>query len=325
MKVRWGVLGVARINRRLIPGIQQADNAELIAIASRDETKAKQAATQWRAEIAYGSYEALLSDESIQAVYIPLPNSLHVEWAIKAAEAGKHVLCEKPLALTPDDVMKVEQAAQKNKVQIMEAFMYRFHPQQARVRKLLAAKTIGEPKVIRATFAFPITSPGYNIRLDEVMGGGAVWDVGCYGVNVSRWMFGQEPVSVYAEATLQNGVDIEVAAILDFGGQKRTMLDCGMTYGRRSFYEIIGTAGSLSVENMWQEPDAPAYVYIRTDKGLETEEFAPMNHFKFEVEAFSQTILENQPAPYPLSDTVKNVRVCCALIQSIKEGRQIKL
>jgi predicted dehydrogenase len=324
-KVRWGVLGAARINRRLIPGLKQSNNAELLAIASRDRDKAHQAAAQWGAELAYDSYEALLNDRRIEAVYIPLPNTLHVEWAIKAAQAGKHVLCEKPLALTPEDVLKVKEAAENNKVQVMEAFMYRFHPQQERVRELLAEGAIGEARVVRASFAFPMVTGNYNIRLDNALGGGAIWDVGCYGVNVARWMLGIDPVSVYAEATLEQGVDVSAVAILDFGAQKRAVMDFGLNYGRRSFYEIIGTAGTLSVENMWQEPDIEGYVYLRNEKGLTTEPFAPVNHFKLEVEAFSQAILDGQPAPYPLSDSVENARACNALQQSIREGHRIQL
>jgi len=324
-KVRWGVLGAARINRRLIPGLKQSNNTELVAIASRDRDKAHQAAAQWGAELAYDSYEALLNDRRIQAVYIPLPNALHVEWVIKAAQAGKHVLCEKPLALTPEAVTKVMEAAVANKVQVMEAFMYRFHPQQGRVRELLAEGAIGEARVVRGSFAFPMVTGNYNIRLDQTLGGGALWDVGCYGVNVARWMLGSEPISVYAEATLEQGVDISTAVILDFGEQRRALMDFGLNYGRRSFYEIIGTAGTLSVENMWQEPDGEAYVYLRNEKGLTTIPFAPVNHFKLEVEAFSQAILAGQPIPYPLSDSVENARVCSALLQSIHEGRKIVL
>ncbi|HEX2910191.1 MAG TPA: Gfo/Idh/MocA family oxidoreductase [Chloroflexia bacterium] len=323
-KVRWGVLGAARIIRRFIPGIQAADNAELVAIASRDAAKSKAAAEQWGAPVAYGSYEELLTAPDVDAIYIPLPNTFHAEWAIKAAQAGKHVLCEKPLALSVEEVERVASAAQSNHVNVMEGFMYRFHPQQARVRQLIEADAIGEPRVIRSTFAFAVAA-GYNIRLDSSMGGGATWDVGTYAINVTRLMFGAEPVRVFAEATMQQGVDVSVAAIMDFEGERRAVTDYGINYGRRSFYEVIGTKGTLAVENMWQEPNVPGYVYLRNDKGLTTEEFPLTNHFALEVEAFSQAVLEGKPAPYPLSDTAANVRACVALLRSMQEGKPVQV
>jgi xylose dehydrogenase (NAD/NADP) len=324
-KLKWGILGAARINRRFLPGLKAAHNAELVAIASRDEGKARQAADQWGAPTAYGSYEALLADPQIEAVYIPLPNNLHVEWATKAARAGKHVLSEKPLALNPQDIQPLEEVARQNKVNVMEAFMYRFHPQQARVRELLAAGAIGQPRVIRGSFAFVMATDTPNIRMNEALGGGATWDVGCYAINVSRWMFGAEPLTAYAQASLKGGVDYNVAAILDFGEDRRAVLDYGLDYGRRSFYEIIGTKGTLSVESMWQEPGPPARVYLRDDNGLTTEELPPVNHFQLEAEAFSQAALDGQPAPYPLSDSAANSRACLAVLASIKEGRQVSV
>ncbi len=324
-KLKWGVMGAARINRRFLPGLKAAYNAELVAIASRDEVKARQAADQWGAPTAYGSYEALLADPQIEAVYIPLPNALHVEWATKAAQAGKHVLSEKPLALMPEEIGPLEEVARQNGVNVMEAFMYRFHPQQARVRELLAAGAIGQPRVMRGTFAFAMATDAPNIRMKAELGGGATWDVGCYAINVSRWMFGAEPVTAFAEASLKGEVDFSVAAILDFGEDRRAVLDYGLDYGRRSFYEIIGTKGSLSVENMWQEPTSPAILYLRDDKGLTTEEFPPMNHFQLEVEAFSRTALDGQPAPYPLSDSAANTRACLAVLQAIKERKTVNI
>ncbi|MBN9391768.1 MAG: Gfo/Idh/MocA family oxidoreductase [Chloroflexi bacterium] len=322
-RLKWGVLGAARINRRFLPGLKAAYNAELVGIASRSAEKARQAADQWGAPVAYDSYEAMLADPQIEAVYIPLPNSLHIEWATKAAWAGKHVLAEKPLALQPEEIAPLEAVARQNNVNVMEAFMYRFHPQQARVRELLAADAIGQPRVIRGTFAFVMATDTPNIRSKPELGGGATWDVGCYPVNLSRWMFGKEPVSAYAQATLKNGVDFSVAAVLDFGEGCRAVLDYGLDYGRRSFYEIIGTKGTLSVENMWQEPGPPATIYLRDDKGLTTEELPPMNHFRLEAEAFSQAVLDGHPAPYPLSDSAANSRVCVAILESIREGKVV--
>lgn len=324
-KIRWGILGAARINRRMIPGIKGARNAELLGIASRTLPKATELAQEHAIPMAFPSYETLLADSQIDAVYIPLPNSLHVEWILRALEAGKHVLSEKPLALTPAEVHKVEQAAQDSGKLVMEGFMYRFHPQHARVRELLAAGEIGELRLLHGTFSFVIGTQ-HNIRLENRLGGGATWDVGCYGINVARWMFGAEPRSVYGQGTLENGIDISAVATLEFGNGRRAVLNYGMNYGRRSFYEIIGTKGSISVENIWQEPENPGYVYVRTDsQGLRTEEFPITNHFVLEAEAFSQAILDSKPAPYPLGDTAANVQVCQAVIQSIQSGKPVEV
>lgn len=324
-KVRWGILGGARINRRMIPGIKGARNAEVVAIASRTLPKATEAAQEYGIPMACPSYEVLLADPQIEAVYIPLPNSLHVEWILKAVEAGKHVLCEKPLALNPQDVRKVEQVAYESNKLVMEGFMYRFHPQHARVRELLVSGEIGELRTLHGTFSFVINTQ-YNIRLDNRLGGGATWDVGCYGINVSRWMFNSEPRSVYGQGSLENGVDVSAAAILEFGQGRRAVLNYGMNYGRRSFYEVIGTKGSITVENIWQEPELPGYVYIRTDaQGLRTETFEPASHFTLEAEALSQAIIDNRPTPYPLTDTALNVQVCQAVIQSINSGKPVEL
>ncbi len=326
-KLRFGVMGAARINRRVVPGISGANNAELVGIASRDRAKAEAAAQQFGARKIYDNYEAMLADAEIEAVYIPLPNTMHIEWGIKAAEAGKHALIEKPLALKPDDIDALQAAAQKAGVVVMEAFMYRFHPQQLRVKQMIADGAIGDIKVVKATNAFILGSDNYNIRLDENMGGGATWDVGCYGVNVARFIFGQEPVAVYAEASLREGssVDSSVAAILDFGENRRAILDYSLDYGRRSFYEVMGTKGTIAVENMWQEPEPPAFIYRRDGNLIETEEMPPISHFQLEVEAFSQAALNKQPAPYSLEDARANARACVAILRSIKEGQRIKI
>jgi len=326
-KLGWGVLGGARINRRLIPGVRAAHNAELLAVASREQAKAEAVATQYAVPKAYGSYEALLADPKIEVVYIPLPNTLHIEWAIKAAQAGKHVLVEKPLALTPEDIDPLQEAAAQAGVLVMEAFMYRFHPQHAQVKALIAEGAIGEIKVLRCTFAFVLNEQTYNIRLDDELGGGATWDVGCYGVNISRSIFEREPVAVYAEATSRPGakVDSSVAAILDFGEGRRAVLDYAMDYGRRTFFEVMGTKGSISIESMLQEPDQPAFIYLRNDQGLQTRQIAPANHFQLEVEAFSQAILDGKPAPYSLEDSRANTRVCLTLLESIKQGKRLEL
>lgn len=326
-KVQWGILGNARINRRFVPGVRAAGNSELVAIASREGPKAKQAAQQWGASKAYASYEALLADPAIEAVYIPLPNHLHAEWAIKAAQAGKHVLVEKPIALTVKEVQRIAEAAQANHVQVMEAFVYIFHSQHARVRKLIQQGAIGELRTVHVTFSFVADFSKYNIRQDPAVGGGATWDVGCYAVSASRFLFGSEPLNVYADGYTRPGlqVDTAVAAILDFGEGRKALLDYGFEHGRNNCYEVYGTNGRLEISTMSPEPDATARIIITTDKGQQVEEFAPVNQFGLEVAAFSQAILADTPAPLSLSDSAANTSVLVKLLQSIRERRTIKI
>jgi len=326
-KVQWGILGNARINRRFVPGVRAAGNSELVAIASREGPKAKQAAQQWGASKAYASYEALLADPEIEAVYIPLPNHLHAEWAIKAAQAGKHVLVEKPIALTVKEVQRIAEAAQANHVQVMEAFVYIFHSQHARVRKLIQQGAIGELRTVHVTFSFVADFSKYNIRQDPAVGGGATWDVGCYAVSASRFLFGSEPLNVYADGYTRPGlqVDTAVAAILDFGEGRKALLDYGFEHGRNNCYEVYGTNGRLEISTMSPEPDATARIIITTDKGQQVEEFAPVNQFGLEVAAFSQAILADTPAPLSLSDSAANTSVLVKLLQSIRERRTIKI
>ncbi len=326
-KVRWGILGNARINRRFVPGVHAAGNAELVAIASRDEANAEQAAQKWGATKAYASYPALMADPAVEAVYIPLPNHLHAEWAIKAAQAGKHVLVEKPIALTVEEVQRIEDAAKANKVLVMEAFVYIYHPQHARVRQLIQQGAIGEMRTVHVTFSFVADFSKYNIRQDPAAGGGATWDVGCYAVSASRLLFGSEPPSVWADGYTRPGfqVDTSVAAILDFGEGRRALLDYGFEHGRSNYYEVYGTNGRLEISTMSPEPDATARIIITTDKGQQVEEFAPVNQFGLEVAAFSQAILDGTPAPLPLSDSVANTNVLVKLLQSMREKQPVRI
>lgn len=326
-KISWGIIGNARINRRFVPGVLAAANAELLGIASRSQEAAGKAATQWGASKAYASYEALLADPAIEAVYIPLPNNLHVEWTIKAAQAGKHVLVEKPIALAVEDVERIQAAANANKVLVMEAYVYHYHPQHQRVQQLIAGGTIGEMRIVHASLAFMADFGKFNIRQQPELGGGATWDVGCYGVSVSRLLFGKEPLSVYAEGYERPGlrVDTSVAAILNFGEGQRALLDYSFDYGRNSLYEVYGTAGSLAIDAMWQEPDVAARLTIVNGEGRHVEEFPLLNQFKLEVEAFSQAILDEQPAPLPLSDSIANTKVLVKLLQSIQVGQPVKI
>src|SRR5690606_5282482 len=217
--VRWGVIGCASIAmRKVLPAMKQASNCDILAIASRDPAKAAAAAAELDIERHYGSYESLLADPDVEAVYVPLPNHLHAEWTVKAAEAGKHVLCEKPLALTAAEATTMVDACERAGVSLMEAFMYRLHPQWVRARELVESGRIGELCAIEASFAYHNTDPA-NIRNIAEMGGGALMDIGCYPVNVARMMFGGEPADVHAAIRRDPtfGTDILTTVLLDFG------------------------------------------------------------------------------------------------------------
>ena len=193
--IRWGLLSTARINRALIPPIKSLPRHSLRAVASRDAARAKAYAAEWDIPVAYGSYDALLADPEIDAIYNPLPNGLHAEWTIRAAQAGKHVLCEKPLALSVAEVDRIADAAAAHDVVVTEAFMYRHHPQTMQLKELLESGTIGDVLVIRGAFTFTLTRPG-DVRFDAGMGGGSLWDVGCYPVSMARYLTGREPSRV---------------------------------------------------------------------------------------------------------------------------------
>src|SRR3954468_20871445 len=245
-KVRWGVLSTSNIGRRaVLPAIQRSSNGELLAVASRAADKARGFADELGIPRAYASYEQLLADPEIEAVYIPLPNSLHREWTIKAAEAGKHILCEKPLGLTAAECAEMEAAARQHGVLLMEAFMYRFHPQTERVIELIRQGAIGEPGLIHAAFTFRLTNPA-NIRLQADLGGGSLMDVGCYCANVSRTLFGAEPLEAQAFARWSaGGVDEQMIGNLRFASGGYAQFDSALTLARREMYQVAGTEGVI--------------------------------------------------------------------------------
>ena len=247
-KVRWGVLSTANIGRVAVnPAIQASSNGELVAMASRDGGRARDFAAKAGIPRHHGAYEALLDDPDVDAVYVPLPNSLHRAWTIRAAEKGKHVLCEKPLATTATEGREMAAAAAANGVKLMEAFMYRFHPRTEKAADLVRDGAVGALRAIRGAFTFRLTRPD-NIRLLPELGGGALMDVGCYCVNVSRTLVGSEPVAVQAWATwASSGVDAQLAGSLLFAGGVVAQFDCALTLERREAYEVAGTDGSLVV------------------------------------------------------------------------------
>jgi predicted dehydrogenase len=331
-KLRWGILGAARINERLLPAIIEASNAKLVAIASRRPGAASQTLAQFAPQQqqvrTYDNLEALLNDTEVDAVYLPLANHEHAEWTLRAIEHGKHVLCEKPMALTVADIEMIKAAALQHKVTVMEGFMYRFHPQHARVRELIASGLIGELRSVRSSYSF-MMRPARMYRLTESVenGGGAMWDIGCYAIHSARMFFEQPPVAVTAVAKyVESGADIATSGIIDFGDGKYAHFDFSFERARRCEYEIIGTKGGIMCHNVWCMPgDVPLLSWWTEDGRQGEERLLAANHFRLEIEHFSACVQNSNAPALPLDDAKANCQVIVAALQSAACGQLIKL
>lgn len=331
-KLRWGILGAARINERLLPAIVEAENAELVAIASRRpgaaaETIAKFGPQQTQVRI-YDDLETLLNDDEIDAVYLPLANHEHALWALHAIEHGKHVLCEKPMALSVADVLAIETAARRYRVTVMEGFMYRFHPQHARVLELLHSGLFGEVRSVRATYSFMMRAARmYRLEQPVERGGGALWDIGCYAVHSARMFFDDAPISVSAVSSyVGSGADISSSGVIDFGRGRFAQFDFSFERARRSEYEVIGTQGGIKCHTVWQLPGDIPIISWWTEDGRQCEErLQPANHFRLEIEHFSDCVLRGREPALSLDDAKNNCQILEAAMQSAAEGRLIKL
>jgi predicted dehydrogenase len=315
--VRWGVLSTAKIGiEKVIPATAAAARCEVVAIASRDLGRARTAASGLGIARAFGSYEDLLADPDIDAVYIPLPNHLHADWTIAAAVAGKHVLCEKPLATSAAEAELMIQACEAEGVLLMEAFMYRLHPTWEAVRELLANDRIGELRAVQSWFSYFNDDPG-DIRNIVDAGGGALYDIGCYCVNLSRMLFGAEPIRIQGSVTRDAvmGIDTLTSGILGFDDGMATFT-CGIRAEPDQRVHIYGTGGRISVEIPFNiPPDRPTRVFVtaggdppvRPDTQVLT--FEPANEYTIQAERFASAVLDGTPAPIPPSDAVGNLRV----------------
>jgi xylose dehydrogenase (NAD/NADP) len=317
--LRWGILGAtAYISGLLITAIKHSHNGVLVALASRPHSaeQAEALAFDHHAKL-HKDYEALLSDSDVDAVYIPLPNTDHVDWTLRALAAGKHVLVEKPIAMSEADCRRIENAATQAGRAVMEAFMYRFHPQQHRAAQLLEAGAVGDLRLVRASFAYAIESGSGNIRLNPALGGGATWDVGCYAVDVPLLYFDRAPQRVRAEFTTRPGleVDTSAAALLDFEHGRRAVIDYSIDYGPRAWYELQGETGTITVHNAWAIQE-PGRITIRTHQGERAEQVHPANHYEREVTAFAESVLDGRPVPLPLVTSRRTTRVCTSLVRS---------
>jgi predicted dehydrogenase len=329
-KLRWGILGAARINERLMPAIVGASNAELVAIASRRSGAAAQTLAQYAPQqqnvSIYNDREALLNDPNVDAVYIPLANYEHAEWALRAIRQGKHVLCEKPMALSVTAIESIYITAQEHNVKVMEGFMYRFHPQHARVQALIHSGLIGEVRSVRSSFSF-MMRPARMYRLAESVdnGGGAMWDIGCYAIHAVRLFFDQQPIAVTALSKyVESGADITTSGIIDFGDGKFAHFDFSFERARRCEYEIIGTKGGIKCHNVWAMPtDTPIISWWTEDGQHAEEQLPPANHFQLEIEHFSDCVLEDKDPLLSLEDAKNNCQLIVAALQSIEEKQVV--
>jgi D-xylose 1-dehydrogenase (NADP+, D-xylono-1,5-lactone-forming) len=318
--VKWGILSTADINRKVIPGLHASEKTELIAVASREQGRAEEYAREWEIDRAYGTYEALLEDADVEALYISLPNTLHCEWSIRAVDAGKHVLCEKPMSRHVGDVEAAFDAAERSGRILTEAFMYRHNPQTTRLKQLVDEGAIGDLRVVRSCFSYALYDEE-NIRLRTDVEGGSLMDVGCYCVSGSRLLAG-EPERVYGEQFVgPSGTDWVFAATMHFPGDVVAQFDCGTALGERDELEAIGSEGSLFLDDPWHcvEP----VIELRRGNGVERIELEHEDSYRLEVENLSDAI---RGAAEPLlgrDDAVGQARTIDALFRSASTGTAV--
>lgn len=319
---RWGILSTANINRHVLAGAAASDQVEIAAVASRDLPRAEAYAREQGIPRAYGSYQELLADPTLDAIYVSLPNSLHVEWATRALEAGKHVLCEKPLSRHPELVETLFDTAERAGRHFMEAFMWRHNPQTKRLAALVADGAIGEVRLIRAAFSFPLANPA-NVRLRSDLDGGALMDIGCYCVSGCRLLAG-EPVRVTAQRVVgPSGVDLRFTGTLAFDGNVLAHFDCALDLPNRSELEVIGSEGSIQVQDPWhcRHPE----LRLQRGDGVEIIELEPEDSYRLELENLSAAIRGEMTPLLGRSDSVGQARAIDALFQAAITGEAVSL
>lgn len=301
--VNWGVLGYARIAKNsIIPAIERADNARLYGVASRNQ--AELPVGEWAQS--YGDYAALLADPAIQAVYIPLPNSLHKEWVLRALAAGKHVLCEKPIGLTAAEAQEMQQAAVQHNRLLMEAFMYQYTDRVRVIKQVLASGALGELRHINVSFRFLLDRPN-TIKMQPALGGGALYDVGCYPVNFIGMVTGRLPVSCKALCEMDQGVDTNLSALLQYDDGLIANIHCGFNAFGRNYAEIIGTKGMLIIDKPFLD-DAGA-LHLHTAEGVRELPVSESDRYQAEIRHFSSAVLNQPSRLIPLEETVRNMQV----------------
>jgi predicted dehydrogenase len=319
--MRLGLLSTADINRKVVPGAHASEKVELIAVASREQSRAEAHAREWDIERAYGSYEALLEDPDVDAVYIPLPNTMHREWSCRALEAGKHVICEKPFSKRPEDVEAAFDAAERTGRLLTEAFMYRHNPQTSRLVELVRDGAIGDLRVIRSAFSYALYDTD-NIRLRTDVEGGSLMDVGCYCVSGSR-LLGGEPESVFGQAyTGPSGTDWVFTGALRFPGDVHALFDCGTSLANRDELEAVGSEGSLYLDDPWHCHDP--VIELRRDGESERIELEPVDSYRLELENLADAVAGEAPLLLGREDALGQARVIEALFRSAESGAAVQ-
>ena len=323
--LRWGLLGTAHINRRLIPAMRATRRSIVAAVASRTADRAQSYAAEWQIPTAYGGYDTLLRDASIDAIYIPLPNALHVEWTLRALDAGKHVLCEKPLAATAEDVDRIQAVALARHRVVAEAFMYRHEPMTSRIIELLSAQAIGRISHIAAGFTFA-QSRDHDVRLDKALGGGSLWDVGCYAVGIARLVAGAEPTGAFGYASYGvSGVDETFTGLLHFPGGCVATIHSGFRSPYRMWLEVVGTEGRLRVDNPFKPAARDAIEVTRgSDTGRVSVEGSPLLFVRM-VEDFVAAALDGRTPAVSLADSRGNAAALAALHRAAATGQPVQL
>ncbi|MGO4547807.1 Gfo/Idh/MocA family protein [Paenibacillus sp. 2TAB23] len=329
-KLKWGIMGCAGIAKRaVIPGLHLSELSEVSAIASRDEENAKRTAEELNIPTAYGSYEALLADDAIDVIYIPLPNHLHREWAIRAAEAGKHILCEKPLALTEKEAAEMAEAAAKAGVLLSEAFMYRYHPRYAMIKNIIDEGQIGEVRGIRSAFTFNNAGHKENVRYRKEWGGGSLYDVGCYPINAARLLLGKEPEAVTVQAMFSeqhDHVDMMASGLIEFGGSVSLTFDCGMWAAFRNPLEVLGDEGVIEVPSAFVTGEPGSGNFFVSAKGERKEIVVPhVNAYTEQADQMANAINGEQTILYGAEDALANMRVIDACLASAHSRSRITL
>lgn len=329
--LRWGVLGAAGIAKAaVVPAIQRSRNGRVVAIGTRDVRGAEAWAGDVGVERVLGSYDEVIDHRDIDAVYIPLPNSLHAEWGAKAAAAGKAVLCEKPLALNAAEAERLAEPFARKGVPLMEGFMYRFHPQHERVREKIAAGEIGELREVHAHLSVDLMSPvdPRNVRFDPALGGGARLDMGCYVVSIARLLFASEPTHVLASEVVDpaSGVDVTVNAILEFSRGRRANVSCSFAANGQGFYRAIGSKGMIDVPRallpgLGDRVGSTLVITVDPNGVRHEEELPATDQYQLMVEAFADAVLRRTPVPILPADSIANLRVLDAIGEAARGGR----
>lgn len=319
MYCKWGILGPGFISTRaIIPAIQETSNSLTIAVASSNKQRAREVAQRFGIERFYAGYQALLDDPDIDVVYIALPNHLHREWTIRAAEAGKHVLCEKPLAMTADECKEMITACDQANALLMEAVMYRFHPRMRYLKQMLVAREVGDVRFLHAAFSFKFDAPG-NYRAYKQFGGGALLDIGSYCVNAARWLIGSEPLSMQAVSSFnQECIDLSTSALLHFHAEVNAHMQSSFEAAEHQVIEVVGTTGAITAPlafTAWQ--DDTTILLIQRGSDFERREFAPSNPYKLMIEHFASCVMEKTPLLYPAEDGWANLHVLDMLRDSV--------